>query len=312
MEIKTTGNIPGNNLRIAGGLKELTLWAILLWLILLILLPSPIRAHSAPEERIEHLSARITTEPANAELYLERAALYRSHRHWRAAQTDYERCRRLDPQLTRVDLGLGRLWLETGRLTQSVTALERYLETTADDATAWALLGRAHRESNEPEKASIAFDRAIDFSIRAGKNPPPEWYLARARSLLGSGPDYREKALHGLEQGLAVLGEPVTLHLEALQLERDLGRIEAALSRLDHLQRSANIDVTWLVLRAEILEGAGRPDDARIALERARFALATVPAGRRQTSAYRELEREIHDRLQRLEPAASRVGSTGD
>jgi cytochrome c-type biogenesis protein CcmH/NrfG len=261
------------------------------------------RAHPAVEEQIRDLRGRIAAEPGNAGLYLQRGELYRLHGDWQAARADYERSRRLDPELTRVDLSLGRMWLEADRLSESITALERYLGRSAEDAEGWALLGRARRKSEKPGEASHAFERAIEISLRAGRKPSPDWFLARARSLAAAGPGFRERALQGLDEGLAVLGEPVALHLEALRLERDLGRTAAALSRLDRLQRSANLEVTWLVLRAEVLE---EPGEARVALERARSELATVPPGRRQTGAYQELERAIREGLERLAVVASR------
>jgi predicted Zn-dependent protease len=291
-------------------LEVIARWSGLFSLVFLLMLPALARAHPALEEQIRHLSERIAAQPENADLYLHRGELHRIHGDWQAAQEDYERSRRLAPELTRVDLYLGKIWLEAGRLPQSIAALERYLGHSADDAEGWALLGRALRASEEPGEASIAFDRAIGAAIRAGRNPPPEWYLSRARSLVATGPGFRKQALQGLREGLAQLGEPVTLHLEALRLERDLRRTEAALSRLDHLQRSANLEASWLMLRAEVLEEAGHLGKARAALEQALSDLERVPPGRRRTGAYLELERGIREGLERLAVAEPRVEST--
>ncbi|HEV8701324.1 MAG TPA: hypothetical protein VGV60_08635 [Candidatus Polarisedimenticolia bacterium] len=78
-------------------------------------LSPPAQAHEAIERQIADLNARIAAHPQEAALYLMRGELHREHADWNAAARDYQRARDIDPGLDAVDLGFGRLRLDTGR-----------------------------------------------------------------------------------------------------------------------------------------------------------------------------------------------------
>jgi hypothetical protein len=103
--------------------------------------------------------------------------------------------------------------------------------------------------------------------------------LARADALLAAGEP--EAALEALDEGLARLGPVVALASRAIEIERARGRADATLERLDRLAAFASRQETWLTRRAEILEEAGRPAEARAAWAAApRGAIWTTAATR--------------------------------
>ena len=77
--------------------------------------PHGTKSRSGVDERIEHASREILKDPKNAALHLKRGELYRRHREWARALSDYERVRALDPELVIVELCVGHLYLDAGR-----------------------------------------------------------------------------------------------------------------------------------------------------------------------------------------------------
>src|SRR6185436_19254690 len=91
------------------------------------LIPSLARAHEGLHEQIVAITAKIKRDPKNAALYLQRGELYRLHREWARAAADYDRATRLQPSLTIVDLGRGKMLFESRRFQQAKFVLDRFL-----------------------------------------------------------------------------------------------------------------------------------------------------------------------------------------
>jgi predicted Zn-dependent protease len=250
-------------------------------------------AHPGDGRRMNDLDARIEADPDNPALYLRRAELHRARGDRAAARADLERCRRLDPDLAVVDLHLGRIWIEAGEPARGLDALDRYLRSLPADAAALALRGRGALALGRDLEAAADITGAIEAYLRRGHNPPPDWYLARARALVAAGPDHLPEALRGLEAGIRELGAPVTLQMEALELERRLGRTGAAVARVDRMIEAAPAPARWLARRGEILAEADRCDEAVDSFARALAAIDALPESRRSAGAFRDMEIRI-------------------
>src|SRR5262245_31650899 len=68
-------------------------------------------AHAPLEDQIAALDARVRDDPSNGGLRLRRGELHRALGNWSAALTDFAAARRLDPDLTVPDLGIGRVMI---------------------------------------------------------------------------------------------------------------------------------------------------------------------------------------------------------
>ena len=103
--------------------------------------------------------------------------------------------------------------------------------------------------------------------------PRPEHVIERHSALLARGKP--AEAVRALDEGIARLGPLPSLALPAVDLEIGLQRWDSALARLDALLRQAPNNAAWMARRADVLERAGRFDEARA--ERAR-ALQQIDA----------------------------------
>ncbi len=259
----------------------------------------PALAHVALEEQIGDLTHRIQHQPDDASLYLRRGELHRIRQEWASALSDYETAQRLDPEMASVDLCLGLLLLETDRPAQARGALDRFLSRRPDHAEGLAFRARSLEMLGDHLAAAADLTRAIERSAPP-ERPRPEYYLDRARAIMAAGDAHMDEALRGLDAGLERLGEPVTLALSAIELEVKAGRYDAALARVDRIATRAARKENWLSRRAEILELAGRLDEARRCHEQTLEAIESLPSARRGAVAVLDLESSARAALRRL------------
>jgi predicted Zn-dependent protease len=243
----------------------------------------------------------IEAQPDDPTLYLRRGELHRIHQDWVKARKDYQHARKLDPDLAAVDFCMGRMKLEAGKPVEAKRYLDRYLERRPNDPKGRQTRGEALVELGQPLAAAEDFTVAL---ANAGQGTPrPEIYLARARALLAAGPEHLDLAVSGLDEGLEVMGWPVTLDLYALELETEAKRFDAALRRLDRLAANSRRKEPWLMRKGAVLEAAGREHEAARVYRQALEAIDTLPRHRRGTKAVKRMETEAIAALERLNVA---------
>jgi tetratricopeptide (TPR) repeat protein len=250
-------------------------------------------AHGPLLEQIEAVTAQIEQDPSAARLYLRRGELHRIHEDWDAAIADYDRAAALAPADDTIDFLRGRALLEAGRAVAARVVLDRYLALHPDHAEARVARARALAALGQFRAAAADYTRAIDRLPR----PDPDLYLERARAELAA--QEIRSALAGLDAGMARLGPVPALQMLAIELELKLGRVDAALARLEKAAAQSPRKETWLARRGEILAQAGRRKEARAAYVAALAAIEALPANARQTMAMADLESQVRSALAR-------------
>jgi len=269
----------------------------------------PSFAHPAIDDQIAALNARIANDPEDATLYLRRGELHRIHRDWTAAESDYARALALNPELLTARMSLGRMKLESGNPKAALIDLDAYLASRPKDPAALVARARSLEKLGRHLEAADAFDRAIAAS--EAERPRPEYYLERARALAAAGPEQVDRALRGLDQGLARLGQPVTLQNFAIELELDRKQYDRALSRLDAMWAGSQRRETWALRRGEILEVAGRKEDAQKAYALTLKSIEELTPARRENRAVQQLERQAREGMKRTSSANGEPSADG-
>ena len=172
------------------------------------------------------------------------------------------------------------------RITEDPTNTELYMKR----GRALALLG-------DPLAAADDFEQVISIA------PTPDAYLERAQTLVAADNVQIEDALFGLDEGLSALGPVVALTELAIELELKQRNYDAALMRLAEVAAITPRQDPWLTRSAEILEQAGRLEEAQTAYQDALAALETLPSHRRNTRASIVIENRIRTALDRLSTA---------
>jgi predicted Zn-dependent protease len=264
--------------------------------------PSSAVAHDDPENELVELSERIASDPGSASLHLERAELNRARRDWAAALADLQAASRLDPSMAAVDLALARLMLDSGNIPAARDAADRFVGRSPGSVGGHLVRARALLRFGAKLDAAASFSRAIDLdrSRRGGDTSgiQPDDYLDRARALADS--DRTDEAVDGLDQGLALLGDAVTLQLLAIELDERRGNVDGALARVARMEASARRKEVWMARRGDLLAAAGRPDDAARAYRETIVTISALPARARDNAATADLEASVRGKLAAL------------
>jgi predicted Zn-dependent protease len=230
------------------------------------------------------LDALIAEVPDNVDLYLRRAADREEHREWAAAAADLRRAAELAPDSPRVLLPLARVYLGADRPRDARAPLETVLALTPRDAEAFVLRARVGLRLGEIAAAHADYSTAIELLAE----PSPGLFLERAALPVES-----TLALRGLDEGLARLGPAAPLLERALALELRLGRVDAALARLDALAANAERREVYLKRRGDILAVSGRAAEARDAYLAALAAVRALPTWLQEAPDAKRLAAEL-------------------
>ena len=270
------------------------------FLLLIFAIPLQALSHVGFDDEIDEITERINAEPDNAELYWLRGDVNRIYQHWDRALADFEAARRIDPELYKTDLGIGRSYYDQARYREAITHLNRFLAREPGNIRGLLVRARAWHQLGQYQRAAGDYTVAIE-QFQPPQKPTPVFYLERARALEAAGGRYIDDAVQGLEEGLRVLGPIITLELYAVELQTKRGRYDAALQRMDRVIKRSARKEEYLVRRSEVLMQAGRSDEARQDLQSAQDALDKVPGSRRNTRAVKKIRTRIHRDLGALD-----------
>jgi predicted Zn-dependent protease len=256
-------------------------------------------AHGDLHGQIATVSAQIEKEPHNADLFLRRGELRRLHSEFPEAAADLEKAGALQPDSPQVALAKSRLALSTGKFEAAASEMDQLLPKHPEYPEGWLLRARARNQLGRQTEAAKDYTEIIGRVER----PEPEIFLERAAALVGVGEQHFDEALRGLNEGLTKLGPAMTLELAALDVELKMKRFDDALRRVDRLAASAKRQESWFARRGDILVQASRPNEARIAFNKALEAIKTLPPHIQATQATTNLKQRIAASLSKLDGA---------
>ncbi len=162
-----------------------------------------------------------------------------------------------------------RFHLARGDGPAAIRALDPLFRGSPGDPATLVLSARTKRLAGETPAALIDFTAAL-----AGlREPKPELWL-EANALHNN----HAAALADIELALTRIGPAPTLVARALDLDLQLRRPDAALSRLGRLAATAERPEIFLKRRGDLLISLGRAGEARAAYAEALAAVGRLPA----------------------------------
>jgi tetratricopeptide (TPR) repeat protein len=258
--------------------------------------PLPSFAHGGFHERIERANRAVEADPDVPGPYLNRAEIHRHHGDFAEAIADLDRAAALEPGGHQVDYFRGHVYLDSGRPKEAEAALRRFLEHEPRNPAALEASARALLSLGRYLEAAREYTSAIESQ----PVPIPAHYLARAEAFAKAGDEHLPEAIRGLDAGLMTLGPVMTLQRAAIDLEIRRGNFDGALARLERAAAASPRQETWLARRGEILERAGRLEEARDSFELALREMDQLPSHRRRTAAMTRLDAQLQQALARV------------
>lgn len=228
-------------------------------------------AHGDLVERMAGLHVKLEIQPDDAALRFELAGVYCLHGDWDLALAELERVDRLAPEKYPTDLVRGEAQLATRVPEAAKVALDRFLAAHPHQVKALTLRARALEVLAQPEASLTDYRTAWQVQAR----PEPDFVQEFSNALAAHG--HAQEALEVLTVGIEKVGPVPGLVQLALQREIAAGRFDAALARIDTLQKSAPRVELWMAKRASVLEQAGRRAEAQSAWQALLDHLAALP-----------------------------------
>jgi tetratricopeptide (TPR) repeat protein len=273
--------------------ETLRLFSVMTSLMLLVCL-EPLFAHDEPYHRIDEITIEIEYNPDNLDLYIERGELYRLTSQLDLALSDFDQLALLDPDHETVNFHCGRLLFEAGQHQPARIALDQFLSVYPDDLQGLMVRARVLRKLKQPLLAVQDYSHALSLV----SYPTPVLIIEQAEALVEVGESYVDLAIQSLDDAIQKHGPLILLESCAIELELGHYHYDAALARIDRLLQGTTRKERWLVRRGEILEKAGRIEEARATYEDALKALASLPNRLQQIPASQSLVAYINTLLE--------------
>ena len=257
-------------------------------------------AHESHQSRIQHLEHKLdqSVHSESAELLLLRADLHRRQKNWDAALHDYQVVADKEPENSEMMLGRAQLHLDQHQFFMAIKWSTRLLDLQPDNARASLHFARALAGIGQIEPAIVVFERAIHQLSK----PRPEHYIELAQIVNADGSSKLniERAVAILDKGAVALGNPVSLHNIAYQLELESGYHDAALQRAEKVLARNSSLLNWRLQRGELLLETGRYGESRSELSCLIHRIRQLPTQRRNSRAFALMLQRGEDLLARL------------
>lgn len=257
-------------------------------------LPVSGMAHGALDARIAELREMLAAAPDDAALRFGLAQALCEHGEWNLALEEAAWVERASPGRFPTALVRGEALLGHREPAAAKRALDRLLEQHPRHVRALTLRARARATLGEADESLADYRAALDGTLRT----EPELVQEVAGAFARRGQP--EEALAVLDRGIAQLGDIPSLVAQALELEEQTRRFDAALAHAALLQQAAPRPEPWMARRAAILAQAGRIAEARDAWQALLDHLATLPNLDRGTPALVRLASDARAALRGL------------
>lgn len=253
-----------------------------------------VQAHGTYHDLIDDLNAKLAEKPNDPVLITRRACIHLEHEDWKTALVDLERALRHGADESELGYLRGRALACGGLHEAAREELDRYIATHTDAGMARLERARVLGKLGMHE-ASLNDYRAI---LKAATQMEPEFVIETAEAMAAQG--LHDEAISVLASGITRIGNVPQLVLKALEFELAAGRFDAALERVEAIQKQMPRPEPWMAKRAAILTQAGRPDAAKAAWTALRDHLLALPNLERGSHAMSRLLEEAQQALKPL------------
>ncbi len=268
-------------------------------LCIILLFPSLVSAHGDLHQRIQILTNKIKIDNKDPELFLKRAELYRQHQEWNSAIRDFKKVRELKPQHPLLSYLFGKLLIEANKPLEAKKELDQFIKLNPNHGPAFLYRARTWVKLKNNKEAEKDYNQAIQFFTP----PEPDLYLERANIVFSMGKPFKERAVQGLDEGIKNIGPIVTLINQAIQFEREIGKYNQAIQRIELLPVKLKSHPFWLNIKGDILIEAGKNEEAKHTFSLALEKIKNFSSRRKQTKATQKLEEEIQQKLKSINPS---------
>lgn len=260
------------------------------------LLPlTPAFGHGGLHERLAQLAAELEKNPNDARLHFELADVNCQHGEWEESLRNLDRVEALAPGKYLTGLLCGQAWLAGNQPAKAKKALDALLSSHPECARGWVLRARAAQSLGDGSGSLADYREALARTVVW----EPDLVRETADALVAQGRS--DEARQVLAAGIGKLGDVPALVQRSLELELALKDFDAALRRVEVLQKTAPRPEPWMARRASVLAQAGRIGESRAAWQALVDHLAALPNLQRGSHSMSKLAEEARFALSSLD-----------
>lgn len=251
--------------------------------------------HGDIHQRMQRLDREIAREPNNLELRLKKAEMLLIDQHAAEAYVEFSRILELAPRRNDVLLQLAKAQLLLKQYDAAKLSVDRLLQQADNDALrvrVFLLGGEVLSAAGKWLDAAQAYQKAIELS----EPLEPDSVLFAANAFRQAG--QVEQAIDALNNGISRLGPLQTLDEQALELEIQSRRYDAALVRVERMLVSKQRLPFLFYQKGLILDKVTRSEQAKLAYQQALDAISSMSAAKQATPSVLNLKLLIEQALQ--------------
>jgi tetratricopeptide (TPR) repeat protein len=216
------------------------------------------RPHPDTPRRLEEVARELEARPGAPDLLYRRGCLLLDEEYANYPQALQDLTAALaDPAITDARLFRATALLRLGDLARALTDLDAHVAASPGDVRGYERRFEARLGAGRRRDARADLEAALRVQPRADLYSR----LAALHEQDGSVP----RAIQAYEDGIAALGRPLELMVALVELAVRAKAHGKALEWLAVLEGAGGRRERWILARAEVLEAAGRKDDAQAA-----------------------------------------------
>ncbi|MES2923541.1 MAG: tetratricopeptide repeat protein [Verrucomicrobiota bacterium] len=240
---------------------------------------------------MKRANEEIADQPTNGGKWYQRALLQYEHEDWTESLADLEKAEEFAPGAFPVLWMRGQISDKLGNPAEAKTQLDEFLTTAPDHWGALASRARVEVKLGLHAEALADYRKALANNLTA----EPDVYNEVAQALAAR--HLTDEAVKVIEAGISRRGAISSLQIRALEIELGAERWDAALVRLDGIERSAPRPEPWMMKRAGIFAAAGRLSESRAVWQALISHLNSLPPAERESHSMSVIAEQAHAAL---------------
>lgn len=236
-----------------------------------------VAAHGTHSFLMKRANEELADQPKDGARWYQRALLQFEHEDWPESLADLEKTEEFAPGRFPVLWMRGQIFDKQAKPAEAKAAFDEFLTATPDHWGALASRARVEVTLGLHDAALADFRKALANNPKA----EPDFYNEVAQALAAWA--LTDEAVKVVEAGISRLGAISSLQIRALEIELGAARWDAALARLDGIEKSAIRPEPWMMKRAGIFAAAGRLGESRAAWQSLINHLHSLPPTERDS-----------------------------
>lgn len=258
--------------------------------VIFLLLSSSINAHGDLSIRINEKTKEISKSPNNPELYLQRGFLYKQHNEFTKALKDYLKSEELGLKSKLLYYRLSEAYFFNNEYENALKVSDLCLDFDENDVKTRKIKAQILFRLNRLPEALSHYKFVIEHTLDIN----PEDIIEYSEFILSHDKSNYKDAIATLDFGLQKIGiDTYSLQLKKLEYFKSSQNIEQTISQYNYFILNSNRKESWYYNKASYLFDNNLNEEARIALEQAKFNIDLLDQKFKNTSSLKKLQDNI-------------------